>query len=752
MPALPNGTVTLLFTDIEGSTQLLRRLGDAYATVLGEHQRLLREAFAQHGGHEVDTQGDAFFVAFPRTVDAVHAAVAAQQALAAYPWPAGASVRVRMGLHTGEPTSAGGRYVGLAVHRAARVGSAGHGGQVLLSQTTQAVLRDALPPGVTLRDLGAHHLKDFDQPEHLYQVLTPDLPADFPPPKVADPAPLPPLSVPLPALKTPLVGRERELTLLREQLDAALGGHGGLVLIAGEAGVGKTTLAEALAREALDRGARVAIGRCYDLAETPPYGPWREALAAVPASPDLPPLPAALGGPEWGETLASQGTLFARAHTFLSAAAGHRPLVLLLDDLHWADPASLDLLRTLARQAMGLPLLLLATYRADELPRRHPLYPLLPLLVREARAARLELRALPGAAVRDLVRTRYALAGADEQRLAGYLGERAEGHPLFVGELLRTLEEEGALHPVDGRWSLGDLRAVRVPRLLRQVVEGRLDRLSGESQRLLAVGAVIGQEVSLALWAQVAQVEEDALLEVVEPAVEAHLLEETTDGLRVRFVHALIREALYETLPPTRRRSWHRRAGEALAAMPAPEPDLVAHHFRRAGDARAAAWSVRAGERAQQAHAWLTAEAHYEAALTLLARGGNEAREQAWLLVRLARVRGYANNRQGLAHLGDAARLMGDVGDSALAAYLVFLRGDLHCAVGEYRQGIEDLTSGVAALDTLPGTERQRLALAGLLPDEHSHRGTLIYWLAATGHYARARDVGERYVVEAASQ
>src|ERR687886_1878324 len=132
MPALPSGTVTLLFTDIEGSTRLLQALGgERYAAVLADHQRLLRVAFQQHGGREVDTQGDSFFVAFSRAGDAVQAAVAAQRALAAHPWPEGGAVRVRMGLHTGEPTGTGGRYVGLAVHRAARVGAAGHGGQVL---------------------------------------------------------------------------------------------------------------------------------------------------------------------------------------------------------------------------------------------------------------------------------------------------------------------------------------------------------------------------------------------------------------------------------------------------------------------------------------------------------------------------------------------------------------------------------------------------------------------------------------------
>src|SRR5215213_10061313 len=160
---LPGGTVTLLFTDIEGSTRLLQALGgERYADVLATHQLLLREAFAAHGGREVDTQGDAFFVAFPRAADAAQAAVAAQCALAAHPWPEGAAVRVRMGLHTGEPLATGERYVGLAVHRAARVGSAAHGGQVLLSAATAAVLQDQLPPDLVVKDLGEHRLKDFD--------------------------------------------------------------------------------------------------------------------------------------------------------------------------------------------------------------------------------------------------------------------------------------------------------------------------------------------------------------------------------------------------------------------------------------------------------------------------------------------------------------------------------------------------------------------------------------------------------------
>ena len=298
----------------------------------------------------------------------------------------------------------------------------------------------------------------------------------------------------------PLVGREREQALLRDQLAAALAGEGSLVLLGGEAGIGKTALAEALLPEAAEQGALVLVGRCYDLSETPPYGPWVEAFDQLPDEFDRASLPAPLGD---GEPAASQAALFARVRDFLAAVATRQPLVLLLDDLHWADPASLDLLRYLARQVMGLPLLLLVTYRADELTRRHPLYQLLPLLVREARATQLDLRALPNEAVRALLRARYALPAAEEAQLVAYLRERAEGHPLFVGELLRTLEEEGTLRPSDDGWALADLGQVRVPRLLRQTIEGRLARLAEEDQRLLAVAAVIGQEVPLDVWAAV---------------------------------------------------------------------------------------------------------------------------------------------------------------------------------------------------------------------------------------------------------
>jgi class 3 adenylate cyclase/catechol 2,3-dioxygenase-like lactoylglutathione lyase family enzyme len=178
---LPPGTVTFLFSDVEGSTQLARKLGDRYPAALAEHLRVLRTAFEEHAGHEIDTQGDSLFAAFPRAKDAVLAAAAAQRGLAEHAWPDGCELLVRMGLHTGEAAVTDDRYLGVAVHHAARVCSAGHGGQVLVSQSTMAVLEDEPLDGIELCELGHHKLKDFERPERLFQLVIPGLRSQFPP-------------------------------------------------------------------------------------------------------------------------------------------------------------------------------------------------------------------------------------------------------------------------------------------------------------------------------------------------------------------------------------------------------------------------------------------------------------------------------------------------------------------------------------------------------------------------------------------
>jgi predicted ATPase/class 3 adenylate cyclase len=227
---LPAGTITLLFTDIEGSTHLLQQLGDYYGELLASCRALLRNAFQEQRGQEVDTQGDATFAVFARASDALSAAVAAQRALAAYSWPQGVAVRVRMGLHTGEPSRVTEGYVGQDVQRAARIMSAAHGRQVLLSQTTRDLIAHGGAEGVSLRDLGEHRLKDFEQVMCLYQVVIAGLPDGFPPLKTldgrADTLPVPP---------TALVGREDEGQLLRRE-DVRL------VTLTGPGGTGKSRL------------------------------------------------------------------------------------------------------------------------------------------------------------------------------------------------------------------------------------------------------------------------------------------------------------------------------------------------------------------------------------------------------------------------------------------------------------------------------------------------------------------------------
>jgi predicted ATPase/class 3 adenylate cyclase len=230
---LPTGTVTFLFSDIEGSTRILDRLGPGYQEVLETHQRLLREAFRSRGGVEVSTEGDSFFVVFRIPSQAVAAAVEAQRALAAHRWPEGGHVRPRMGLHTGEGTLGGDNYVGVDLHRAARIAAAGHGGQIVLSDSTRALVAPTLPEGVTLRDLGQHRLKDLPQPEHLFDLVVEGLPDAFPPLRSTDARPNN-----LPVQLTSFVGRRREL----DEIAAAVR-DGRLVTLTGPGGTGKTRLA-----------------------------------------------------------------------------------------------------------------------------------------------------------------------------------------------------------------------------------------------------------------------------------------------------------------------------------------------------------------------------------------------------------------------------------------------------------------------------------------------------------------------------
>ena len=240
MTELPTGTVTFLFTDIEGSTRLLQELGKDYRAVQDDHMRLMRQAVADGGGTEIRTEGDAFFVAFSSAQGAIQAAVAAQRVFDSHPWSHGKPLRVRMGMHTGEGVLGGDDYLGIDVNRAARIAAAGHGGQVLLSDATKG-LAGTLPDGVSLRDLGRHRLKDFDEPLSIHQLVIEGLPDEFPPLRTLD--------VPsnLPVRLTAFVGREREIADLQELVS-----KNRLVTLVGPGGTGKTRLSLELASAMLD--------------------------------------------------------------------------------------------------------------------------------------------------------------------------------------------------------------------------------------------------------------------------------------------------------------------------------------------------------------------------------------------------------------------------------------------------------------------------------------------------------------------
>ncbi len=241
MRDLPTGTVTFLFTDVQGSTRLLERLGDRYRDVQDRHDAILREAIAIGDGREVGTEGDSFFAAFASPTGAVQAAVEAQRSLAVAAWPEGAAVRVRMGLHTGEGTLGGANYIGLDVNRASRIAAAGHGGQVLLSGSTRGLVERSLPPGTALRDLGEHRLRDFPEPERLHQLVVEGLEGDFPALRTTDAR-----AAGLPAQLTRFIGRAAEVTAIQELI-----GQNRLVTLTGPGGTGKTRLALQVAAEAL---------------------------------------------------------------------------------------------------------------------------------------------------------------------------------------------------------------------------------------------------------------------------------------------------------------------------------------------------------------------------------------------------------------------------------------------------------------------------------------------------------------------
>lgn len=625
---LPTGVVSFMLTDIEQSTTLWERTPDGMDRALRRHDALIEEEVGAHGGHLLKTkgEGDATFSVFARATDAVAAAIACQRRFEAEDWPAGALIRARCVVSTGEAVERDGDYFGTAVNRVARLRGLASGGDVLLAQSTVDVVVDHLPADVRLIDLGEHALRGLTRPEHVWRAVIGDPDhlghgADDDQRTVAPRFTRPPLP-PLLAASADrlLIARDAEL----QRLSGLVAGAGHRVVwLRGEPGIGKTRLAAEVARCAHDEGGVVLYGRCDDGMDSP-YRPFAEALRHWVAN--VPSIEVAtLAGPrrahlarlvpevaDAGVDPASSGdadqyALFEAVDEALSALATAMPVLLVLDDVHWADRSSLLLLRHLARSDRGGDLSILATYRQTDLDRRHPLAEVLADLRREVSDERLDLG---GLASQDTARLMELLgAGLDAARLEQAVGE-SEGNPFFATELARHFAESGDL-------------AGGVPEGVREAVGRRLSSLSPVTNELLSMAAVVGRDFGSEVVTAMGGPPDEELLGALEAATAAHVLEEVPGAFgRYRFAHALIRQTLLAELSANRRVRLHWAAGRALADLQPDDPVAIAHHLAEgvlAGDPLIAARAnLDAGRTAMDLAAWDEAAIAFERAIEIL--------------------------------------------------------------------------------------------------------------------------------------
>jgi class 3 adenylate cyclase len=438
------------------------------------------------------------------------------------------------------------------------------------------------------------------------------------------------------------VGREKEISELRSGLDDALSGKARLVMLVGEPGIGKTFTAEELATYARVRGAQVLWGRCYEGEGAPAYWPWVQIIRSFVHDRDPQQLISTMGTgaadiaqvvsevrerlpglpqPPSLEPEQARFRLFDSIATFLQNASMSQPLVLVLDDLHWADKPSLLLMQFFAREVRNARVLLVGTYRDVELGRQHPLSQMLGELAREQLVTRILLR---GLAIEDIGRFVEMTAGRPAgQELIEALYAETEGNPFFINEIVRLLVAEGRLDAAPAAHELGV-----IPQSVREVIGRRLDMLSEQCDDALGVASVIGREFGLELLAALVEASSDELGDLIDEAVAARVLVEVPGpSARYQFPHHLVRQTLYEELTATRRARLHRRIGEALEALHAGRthghlPEL-AHHFGEAARAgsdidKAVDYGRRAGDRAMELIAYEEAVEHYQRVLAIL--------------------------------------------------------------------------------------------------------------------------------------
>jgi class 3 adenylate cyclase/DNA-binding CsgD family transcriptional regulator/tetratricopeptide (TPR) repeat protein len=568
--ALPTGTVTFLFTDIEGSTPLLRELGrERYGEILASHRELLADAVEGHGGIVVDTQGDAVLAVFASAQAAVASAIQAQLALAAADWAHDRPLKVRMGLHSGEPTLTETGYVGVPLHRGKRVCDSAHGGQVLLSAATRELVMDELPPGASLRHLGRHELAGFDSAEAIFQLVAEGLQRDFPPVRTKSGR-----------AQTQLLERSTELARLRAAVEATRAGSGRLSVIEGAAGIGKTSLLTEGRAMAEASGMRVLQGRGSELEQTFPYGIVRQlfepALARA-SSTDRERLldgaaalaaPLFAGGAVSGLAGDAADATFGILHGlyWLTAnLADSAPVLMAIDDLHWADSASLRWLAYLAHRIEGHPVLCIASLR----PLQGDADPHLAELLVDPATLTMQPTPLTQAAIAAMIADRVSAELLDE--VAAACHEATGGNPLLLRELLSAV-----LDKPDGDEDTDLVAEVRraAPEVVSRRVRLQLTKLGPEATALARAAAVLGDDAVCAQCVpELAGLTRDEADRLATRLSSAEVLE---PNWPLRFTHPIVRAAVYDALGSSERGATHARAAELLIGKQAPIERIAA--------------------------------------------------------------------------------------------------------------------------------------------------------------------------------
>jgi class 3 adenylate cyclase len=669
--------VTVLFSDVAGSTSHRVRVGEEAADRLrAEHDRAVIGAIEQHAGRVVKHTGDGVMAVFNGASDAVAAAVALQQAITR----AGGTdpqtvMRVRVGLSAGDVTVDGDDRFGLPVVEAQRLEAAAEPGQILCASLVRTLAHGR--GAHEFRSVGALEVKGLDRPLEADEVLWEPLrqrSADVLPPVITA------------ATGFPLVGRAEHVAQIDRAWSESSEGGTRVVLLAGEPGAGKTRLAAEAARRVAERGGLVLGGRSDEHVPVP-YQPFAEALAfqveldgrhvvlgalgneLQRLVPELGGVVPGLGAPLDAEPDAERIKLFDAVRAWLGANAAVEPVMMVLDDLHWADLGSVLLLRHVAISAPVPRMLVVATYRDTDLDRAHPLSSLLGELRRTGSVIRLLVQGF-GA---DEVETLLAAAAGhalDDDALALAHDVHAEtgGNPFFVSEVLRHLVETGAIEQRDGRWVAADARAsIVLPEGIRDVVGRRVGVLPDDTQRVLSTAAVVGPEFGLDIVAAVSGLDDDATLDALEPALHAQLLREVGVG-EYRFAHALVQSTLEGELSGTRRALMHRRTGEALEKLYGDDPVFVAEvarHWAASGQRdRAAIGRIRrAAEHALTQAAPAEAVRWYRVALDLV---DDDRHLEAELLALTGKAEFLAGLQSAHDTLLEAARQADRVGDGDL--------------------------------------------------------------------------------------